>query len=64
MKTGRNKNELEKEQMAPKLERKMGKEFEMDCTKGPLEMKLKGIKRKGMQGCQGIGKGLKTNCNA
>ena len=28
----------------------MWKEFEIDCTKRPLEMKLKGIKRRGMQG--------------
>ena len=32
VKTGRNKNELEKEQMAAKLDRKIVKEFEMNCT--------------------------------
>ena len=43
----------------------MGKEFEMNCTKEPLEMKLKRIKSRGMQGYEEVmGKGLKTNCKA
>ena len=33
-----------------KIEEKMGKEFEMNCTKEPLEMKLKGSKAEGCQG--------------
>ena len=43
----------------------MGREFEMNCTKEPLEMKLKRIKSRGMQGYDEVmGKRLKTNCNA